>query len=246
MFWKKPKVTFHCKLPEVMERYPILPARSVKHAWLRQSALSFKQRAEEIGRYESIAGTVKCSGLQNIMQRGWILTSWFDLTIRTSAQDGDKFEFAIPTAIDSYLTNTKWNRKLVSWFSESEPALRVPMPANSLQTLIKIATPWTVSIPKGRALLMMPIPYPDQPEFSAVHGIMEAGDFYDVNAIIGIHKRPGELFIPAGTPLTQMMVIDQEDYDLAQQEQSQANWLDELRTRFRTTHRFITRIENDH
>jgi hypothetical protein len=243
-FRKKPKVTFHCKLPEVLEQYPIVPAKSVKFNWLRQSAVDFKNMAEQKGKYESVAGTVKCSGLQNIMQRGWILSSWFDLTIRTSQEDGDRFDYAIPTSIDLYLNETKWKYKLVSWFSDSEAALRVPMPQNSLQSLIKIGTPWTVSVPKGQALLMMPLPYPDQPEFSAVHGIIEPGDFYDINAIIAIHRRPGELFIPAGTPLCQMMVIDLEDPAVEQQVQSPQNRKDELKTIYRNAHRFITRKEN--
>lgn len=244
MFWNKPKVTFHCKLPEVMERYPILPARSVSFDWWRQSALNFKHQAEQLGHRQHVTGTVKCSGLHNIMQRGWILTSWFDLTINTGT-DHDRFEFSIPQTFDEYLKNTKWSQKLINWFSANESAMRVPLPRNSLQTLIKIATPWTVSVPRGKALLVLPVPYPDQPEFTATHGILEAGEFYDISPIIQIHTRPGELFIPAGTPLCQMMVIDHVDQDIAQQVQSSQNWLNELRSRFRTTHKFITRNHND-
>ncbi len=244
MFWRKPKVTFHCKLPEVMERYPIVPAKSVKFSWLRQSAIEYKRQAEQNGTHQHVTGTIKCSGLQSIMQRGWILSSWFDLTINTGA-DSDRFEFAIPPTFKEYLQNTKWNQKLINWFSQSQPELRIPIPQNSLQTLVKIATPWTVSIPRGKALLVMPVPYPDQPEFTATHGILEPGEFYDINVIVQIHRRPGELFIPAGTPLCQMLVIDHNDQDIQQQVQSSQNWLDELRSRFRTTHKFITRNNND-
>lgn len=245
MFWKKPKITFNCKLPEVMERYPILPARSVRYNWLRQSAIEYKKQQAELGTRQHVTGTVRCDGLQNIMQRGWILTSWFDLTILTGT-DSDKFEYSIPSTIGEYLKHTKWSHKLVHWFSESESAVKIPLPKNSLQTLIKIASPWTVSIPKGQALLIMPIPYPDQPEFTATSGILEAGNFYDLSTIMQIHKRPGELFIPAGTPLCQMIAIDHEDRDVVQQIQSESNWREELKSRFRTTHKFITRKNDDH
>lgn len=240
-FRKSPKVTFHCKLPQVLEQYPIVSARSIKFDWLRQSAIDFKKLVEQKGNYQHVAGTAKCSGLQNIMQRGWILNSWFDLLIRTSQHDGDRFEFSVPESIEQHLAGTDWERKLVSWFSGSDASLRVPVPQNSLQSLIKIATPWTVSVPKGQALLMMPLPYPDQPEFSAVHGIIEPGEFYDINAIISVHRRPGELLIPAGSPLCQMMVIDLDDPAIEQGPQSAENKKAELTTRYKKIHRFITR-----
>ena len=241
MFFKKSKITFHCKLPEILEKYPILPSKSVRFNWLKQSSIDYKKIVEERGKYESIAGTVKCPGLQNIMQKGWILTSWFDLTIKTYENEPDRFEYIIPSNIDSYLKEYNYNRKLIGWFSSSESALKVPVPENSLQTLIKITTPWSVSVPKGLELLMLPIPYPDDPEFSAVPGILKAGDFYDINAIITVHKKPGELFIPAGTPLCQFIVIDSCDNDIIQKKQDSKNLKEELKLRFKTAHRFISK-----
>jgi hypothetical protein len=44
--------------------------------------------------------------------------------------------------------------------------------------------------------------------------------------------------------LCQMMVIDLEDPAIEQQVQSAENRKDELKTRYRTTHRFTTRNEN--
>jgi hypothetical protein len=241
MFFNKSKITFHCKLPEVLERYPILPAKSVKFNWVKQSSINYKKIVEERGTYESIAGTVKCPGLHSIMQKGWILTSWFDLTIRTYENEKDRFDYIVPTSIGSYLQEYNYNQKLINWFSASEVALRVPVPDNSLQTLVKISTPWTVDIPKGMSLLMMPIPYPDNPNFSAVHGILESGDFYDINAIIQIHKTPGELFIPAGTPLCQLLVVPDNKEEIIQKMQDNKNWKAELKNKFKNVHRFITK-----
>ena len=244
MFWSKPKVTFHCKLPEVLERYPIVPAGSLRHNWWRQSALEYKRKVEQIGHREHVAGTVKCPGIVNIMQRGWILNSWFDLTILTGSES-DRFEFAIPPALQEYLKESQYTPKLLSWFSENEPALKVPVQDNSLKTLIKINTPWTMSVPKGLNVLMMPIPYSDHKDFSAQPGILNPGKYYDVSPIIEIHKKPGELFIPAGTPLMQIIVLEDTESEITQQAQTKQNWLDGLKSRFRTTHTFTTRDHND-
>lgn len=241
MFFNTSKITFHCKLPEVLEKYPILPAKTVKFNWFKQSSIDYKKIVGARGNYEAIAGTVKCPGLHSIMQRGWVLTSWFDLTIKTYQDDINRFEYAIPPGIESYLQEYNYNQKLINWFSANENALRVPVPDNSLQTLIKISTPWTVDIPKGVSLLMMPIPYPDNPNFSAVHGILEAGNFYDINAIIQVHKTPGDLFIPAGTPLCQLLIIPDNKEEIVQKMQDDKNWKNELKNKFKNVHRFITK-----
>jgi hypothetical protein len=242
MFFKKDKIKFYCNLPEVLEQYPIAKAKSHRFEWFKNSAAAYKKIAAERGTFQKISGTVKCFGLQNIMQSGYILRSWFDLTINTGT-DPSQFEFSIPEGIDFYLKARGFDRKLVAWFSGNESALTVPTPANSLKTLIKIATPWTVSIPKGYRLLMMPIPYPDEPEFSATHGIMEPGEFYDINAIIQVHKRPGQLFIPAGTPLCQMIVLRDEELEVELLAQDHANTEADIANRFKNGHSFITKYK---
>lgn len=242
MIFPRSRIVFHCKLPEVLEKYPILEAKTLRYNWFKQSAMQYKNIVAEQGTSEHIAGTVKCPGINSILKTGYVLTSWFDLTIRTGNNDSE-FEYVIPTGIDAYLKKYNYDYKLINWFSANEPALKIPVPKNSLQTLIKIATPWTVSIPKDLCLLMMPMPYPDEPEFSAMHGLLEPGEFYDINAIIQIHKKPGELFIPAGTPLCQMIVVKKDEQHVIQQLQSKENWRSELKNRFKMCHRFVTRTE---
>jgi hypothetical protein len=90
-------------------------------------------------------------------------------------------------------------------------------------------------------LLFMPIPYPDQPDFSAVHGILEPGEFYDVNAILQIHRRPGQLHIPAGTPLCQLIPINDQELEVDIELQNDQNRQLEIANRFKTGHTFITK-----
>ena len=81
------------------------------------------------------------------------------------------------------------------------------MSANQVQSLIKISLPWSVSIPQGWKLMAIPVPYPDMTEFTAVHGILEAGELYDINAIIKVNQLDKEFTIFAGTPLFQFIPI---------------------------------------
>ena len=203
MIFKKDKIKFYCELPEIKETYPIIPASSYKFNWVRESAIAFKEMASKKGAYEQITGIVKCPGVFPIMKHGYIVQSWFDLTIRPLG-DG-RFECHIPQGIFSYLKDRNFDKRLISWFSGDEPAHAVPLSSEQVQSLIKITLPWSVSIPKGWQLMFIPIPYPDITEFTAVHGLLESGEFYNINAIIKINQCNKEFTIPAGTPLFQII-----------------------------------------
>ena len=205
MIFKKDKIKFYCELPEVKEQYPIIPAREYKFNWITEAARAFKEVAAKKSAYQQITGIVKCPGVLPIMKQGYILRSWFDLTIRPFG-DG-RFEFHLPQGIFSYLKEKNYDKKLISWFSPDDPAHAIPLSDDQLQSLIKITLPWVVSIPKGWQLMFIPIPYPDMTEFTAVHGVLEAGEFYNINAIIKINQINKEFTIPAGTPLFQLVPI---------------------------------------
>jgi hypothetical protein len=73
------------------------------------------------------------------------------------------------------------------------------------------------------------------------YNVKFTGDFYDINAIIQIHKKPGELFIPAGTPLCQLLVVPDNKEEIIQKMQDNKNWKAELKNKFKNAHRFITK-----
>jgi hypothetical protein len=126
------------------------------------------------------------------MKTGYIVQSWFDFTIRTG-QDENRFDFFIPDEIQSYLKERNYDKKLITWFSGEDPANKIPLSDQKLQTLIKISNPWVVSIPKDWNLLVVPIPYPDVTDFEAVHGMLNAGDCHQMNAIIKINSMNNEI-----------------------------------------------------
>jgi hypothetical protein len=200
------KIKFYCSLPEVLEKYPIIKSKDFNYAWLKKSAIEYKKDLQTNSKYQHVNGTIKCTGIHSILNKGYILRSWFDLTIKTT-NDPYKFEYIIPQEIAAYLEEKKYNKQLITWFSGDDSRLSVPLSENSLQTLIKIITPWAVSIPKGWNLLIQPIPYPDETAFTATHGILESGDFYEINPILAWHKKNEDVLIKAGTPLCQLIPI---------------------------------------
>ena len=207
LLFKKDKIKFFCSLPEVKEKYPIQPAKDVNFSWFKKSAIAYRtQNKQDI----NVSGTAKCPGIHNICSKGYILKSWFDVKIKTT-DNPNEFQFAIPPQIQNYLQEKNFNKELIKWFAGDNPALSIPLPEHSLQTLIKITMPWAVYIPRGWNLLVMPIPYPDHPEFTCTHGILPSGDFHEIHPILAWHKKEGEVTIDAGTPLCQLIPIKNED-----------------------------------
>jgi len=236
-FFKK-KLQFYCKLPEVKEKYPIIKASSYKPQWFKDSSLAYKEQVKTNGMYQHISGTIKCNGIRNIMNQGFILRSWFDLTIKTGASNNE-FQFVIPPEILNYLGERNFNKPLISWFSGADSHVSVPVQTNSLQTLIKIVTPWSVKVPRGWSLIFIPIPYPDDPEFSATHGTLIGGDIFEINPILTWHKRPGDHFVPAGTPLCQMIPVKNESLDIEMLDYDQKMIETELKWQFNIGHKFV-------
>ena len=238
MFFKKDKIVFHCELPEIKEKYPIVDAKAFNFDWFKHSAHAFKNVANEKSAYEQVTGVVKCPGIRPVMQKGYIVQSWFDLTIKTY---DDGFEFFIPQGIFSYLKERNYDKKLITYFSKDQPAHTIPLPNTQLQSLIKINLPWSVSVPKGWNLLFMPIPYPDVPDFTSVHGILEPGDFYNINAIIKCNLHNAEFKIPAGTPLFQIIPIKDNSITMELADYNEETRQRELNDKYLSNHQFVVK-----
>ena len=206
MFFKNKEVEFFCRLPEVQKQYPIVSAQQTKFSWMKESVKQYKKLLHNTGHRQSVTSTVKCPGIKPAMSLGYTLRSWFDFTIRTT-EDPNKFEYFVNEKLNKYLMMRNYNAKLVSWFSSEDKNHGIPLAKNDLQSLIKLDTPWYVKIPKGYKLIIMPVPYADETAFSSVYGVLDSAQQYSLNVILKWHNRPGETFVPAGTPLCQLLPI---------------------------------------
>ena len=239
MFFKKKKIKFYCELPEVKEKYPIIEAKKYNFEWFKKSAQHFKETVREKANYEQITGIARCPGVIPVMNEGFIFRSWFDLTIKP----GDyqiRFEFFLPQGLMSYLKDKNYDKRLISWFSGEENSHKINVPAHQMKSLIKITLPWVVSIPKGWKLLFMPIPYPDTTDFESVHGILEEGDFYQINAIIKINSDK-EFKIAAGTPLFQILPIEESKSNIEILDYNREIKQKEINSKYLANHQFVVK-----
>ena len=231
------KIKFYCSLPEVLEKYPIIKCKSGHFNWLKRSSQEYKNDYEINHKCKHISGVIKCDGIHSILNTGYILKTWFDFTIKTT-DDPYKFEYIIPSEIFSDLEQKKYNKQLISWFSGNDSKLNTPLPKQSLQTLIKIIMPWSVSIPKGWNLLIQSVPYSDETSFTSTQGILKSGDFFEINPIIIWHRKNEEVLIKAGTPLCQLIPIRDTDIEIENLPYNEKIKKHEEQWKYNISHRF--------
>ena len=208
IFSKNLKFKFYSSLPAVTNEFPILPASSYKRKWVPPVAAAYKNIVGNINNFgKPFSGVVKCPGIFNFCKTGWIVTSWFDFIIDT-VDDGKSVGYRLPPTLVEETTNKHpvFGKQLITFMNLSLSQMQVPKPPQSLDTLIKISTPWAVEIPKGWSLLLCPVGYSDEIRFTSSTGILRRGD-REIKPQLFWHQFSGTELVKAGTPLCQLIPI---------------------------------------
>jgi hypothetical protein len=204
---KEPVLEFVSLLPEVAQLMPIEPSKDVKYNWVKEAMKDYKKiREEEDPIKFKFSHITRCPGINQIQKTGWIQRSWQDIAIKTNG-DGKSFHWLTPIDQNKTDVDHTWKWPYVNQHPESLYAKFNPDP-KSLKTVIKIQSPWMAYIPKGYYLMSMPIPYPDNKDFTASIGFLDP-DFGPnfLNVQIFWHTLNDEIVIPAGTPLCQYILV---------------------------------------
>jgi len=239
---QKNSFKFYSSLPAVTKEFPIIESKSFKRNWIRPVAESYKSITSDIKNFGiPFSGAIKCPGIFSAMNTGWILTSWFDFIIETK-NNGESCSFKIPPFLKDEVKFSNYNQPLISFMNLNLPTMKIPVPNNSLDILIKITTPWAVEIPKGWNLLVLPVSYSDDVRFTASTGILKPGD-REINPQLFWHQGDGTELVEAGTPLCQLIPIPDNqvnfDFDCLDYDENQKK--EQARYSFKNVCRFITK-----
>jgi hypothetical protein len=197
---KKPiKIEFVSRIKGVAEMFPILEASQYKRKWVNTAMANYKENRQEMQKQTHV---VRCPGIFSLLKRGYIITSWCDVSITTKkGQEG--FDWKLPMKadhegmydvppIDAQLDD------LAKW---------IPKRDGQIKTLVKINSPLNVIAPKGVKFLILPVPYPDQFDFECATGILDPAESIELNVQLNWHKEDGEVIIKAGTPLAYLIPL---------------------------------------
>jgi len=208
IFNSTPKFKFHSVIPGAKEMHPIIPSKMHSPSWVKSVIDAYKFKTSKLLNYgPQFAGTGKCPGIIELGKIGWIVTSWFDFIIKT---DGKRqCLWSVPSTFPSCMPHTG---EPIKFIDMSLPEHKVPVPPHSMDLLVKLFMPWTVDIPKGWNLLMLPVNYADDTRFQCSTGILKPGSFVEVNPQLFWNVIHGEELVKAGTPLCQLIPIPDTSY----------------------------------
>lgn len=214
-FWQKPKIEFFSLIPEVAKLAPMQNARNFRPDLLVNATKDYAgQKKQSNFGNEKLISTAKCPGIYNYARQGWVLTTWQDITIETN---GDGTSFLWTSAVDQKkMTNGAVVGDAVGSHPREQYAQYVggAIP-NSLETIIKINTPWRCNVPEGYYLQEAPLPYTTEKRFTVIPGFFskEAG-IAQMNVQLLWHVMHGKILIKAGTPIAHYMLIPKDQPEM--------------------------------
>lgn len=212
---KKPQLEFQCMVPYIKEYMPIIPAREFKAKWAKKARESYasdlKNNPDMF--HQGTAHVVRCPGINLMMETGWIIRSWQDITISTNG-DGVSFDAGFPVDQSAFEGGKALMQALGSHPEQQFAIHHDVWYDGTLRSIVKFNMPWVAKIPKGYRLLQLPIPYPDDKRFEATIGI-HTRDALDppLNIQLLWKVTKGREIIRAGTPLAQFVLIPEESHE---------------------------------
>jgi hypothetical protein len=197
-------IEFHSLIPELVYDMPIEKAKISSFEWYNKIIQDYKNNNPKPNIHTS-----RCPGILNICNIGWVQRSYQDFVITTN---GDSKSFLWESEIDQKsLKHGELMRDYVSYHPAEHLFKFNQVKKDTLQTILKIQSPWLVKIPKGYSLLFMPIPYNDNNNFTAACGILKDSNFLNVQLFW--HCLNDTIIIKKGTPLQQYVLIKDESIE---------------------------------
>lgn len=204
MFFKKDKsfVRFYSLVPGLKELYPIIPARELKRQWIQDNKTTSKCPVKKIlgtNGQPHQGHSANCPGINLLVDTGWVMCAPADFTITTFGR-GKDFNWKVPMMFDDN----------IPWISSHPPSITeclLDRPETTLDSIVKLDTPWRIQASDDIILLQQHVPYNNQPNFTAASGIVDPKYSHEANVQLFWHVLEGEVTIKAGTPLIQYIPV---------------------------------------
>jgi len=205
-----PELKFYTFLPELVEQMPIKRAEINNFEWYKKMVEDYLSKD-----YSPATHTSKCPGIISICNEGWIQYAHQDFKITTNG-DGKSFKWW--TEFNRRMYHPKMYYTLgpdadnyISYHTPSQLFDFNVFKKDTLKSIVKIQSPWCITIPTGFKLLVIPVPYNDCNHFTAVHGILTGTNFLNIQLMW--HTLNDEVLIKKGTPLCQYVLLKDENVD---------------------------------
>ena len=194
---------FKCLLPNLKKDY--IEKSSIKNFNWFSKALDHLKKNKDAQTH-----TARCPGIINYLNYVWVQKAYQDILIKTNG-DGETLMYA--TAFKQ--EESKYGKYIgpyVHYHSKEQLDDFLPINKRSLKTIIKIQSPYLVTVPDGYWLLRLPVAYSDDDRFTGVIGIFDRTNFLNVQLLW--HELNSEQIIKEGTPLCQFTLVPKNNFDI--------------------------------
>ena len=192
----------------VADAFPIIPAKSASFNWVEKSRNDYKKELEQ-NKGTRFPHLYRCPGIFEISSLGYIMPMPWEVSIETKG-DGKHFAWSFP----SEDLQSMFQPPLITSHFADKTAKFLPMKPNSLESIIKLNTPWHCIVPEDVKFLMLPIPYPDNYDFENVPGVLDNSISSEINFQLRWNILDGIRTIKAGTPMAQLIPLTSERFKL--------------------------------
>jgi hypothetical protein len=208
LFGKQPTntVTFTTNVPGMDRLCPVSPASEEKTpGWVSRAHEVFKATMRDPANLQSrVMSVSRCPGMREIMQRGFVVRTWHDFTIKTNG-DGHSMSWVTP---DEQLKSVVGGDPLVLHNKENfADYFGADWPPHYCKTIIKIQTPWRFSLPKGYVFMVIPVPFNEDTRLESVTGILDPEHSTELNLQIYWKVLCGTELVRRGTPLCYLIPV---------------------------------------
>ena len=204
------KIEFFSSIDGVADSTPILEAKNYQQGWFNESRKDYIKQLDAADG-GTFAHVYRCPGIFDLYKTGFLITAWCDIKIETNG-DPNYYKWTLPNISLIELMDKAENSPIVQDHSFDGVARHVPVPPNTLRSIIKINTPWHIMVPKGIKLMMLPVPYSNDFTFTQSIGILDPSISSGINCQLYWHQLNGSYTIKAGTPLAYLVPITENKY----------------------------------
>jgi len=203
---KKNKISFFSTIDGVEKIMPIIKAEEYSHQWIKQARSTLTEKIH------SISHVLRCPGIRSSLNQGWLIRTWQDIEI--TLEKNGKCSWSTPVDIRTFQSTYNDTTLVV----HGEPDFfnyRLNWPENTFSKIIKINMPWLVKVPKGYLLYQVHPFYLDENRFTVLPGC-HSPEYGIARITVPMfwHSLEGKFLIQAGTPIAQVFLVKQEDFDI--------------------------------
>jgi hypothetical protein len=202
--FKKNKISFYSTIDGVEKVMPIIKSKDYSHQWIKEARSTMTK--------ETHSHVLRCPGIRSSLNQGWLIRTWQDIEI--TLEENGKYSWSTP--IDMRTLSSTYNEtQLVVHHENDFFNYRLNWPQNTFSKIIKINMPWTVKVPKGYLLYQVHPFYLDENRFSVLPACYSS-EYGLARIIVPMlwHSLKGKFLINAGTPVAQVFLVKQENFDI--------------------------------